>query len=142
MEQSSKTLDVGLDVHQESLAVADAPEERGAEVVSLGSIGTRQCDIDARIRKLQSKGVTPGFVYEAGPCGYWLYRYLTRKGLAGHVVAPSLIPKRPGDRVKTARRDAAALARFMRSGDLSSIDVAGVEDEALRDLSRGREAAL
>jgi len=82
------------------------------------------------------------FVYEAGPCGYWLYRYLTRKGLACHVVAPSLIPRKPGDRVKTDRRDAVMLARLMRSGDLSSIYVPGIEDEALRDLSRGREDAM
>ena len=105
MEESS-TIYVGLDVHKDSIAVAYAPEDRGAEVVSLGTIGTRQCDIDKLIRKLQSKGARLVFVYEAGPCGYWLYRYLTRKGLACHVVAPSLIPRKPGDRVKTDRRDA------------------------------------
>jgi len=142
MEESSKTLYVGLDVHKDSIAVAYAPEDRGAEVVSLGSIGTRQCDIDALIRKLQSKGATLVFVYEAGPCGYWLYRYLTRKGLSCHVVAPSLIPRKPGDRVKTDRRDAVMLARLMRSGDLTSIYVPGIEDEAIRDLSRGREDAM
>src|SRR3989449_1162141 len=143
MDESSKTLYVGLDVHKDSIAVAYAPEDRGAEVVSLGSIGTRQCDIDALIRKLQSKGATLlVFVYEAGPCGYWLYRYLTRKGFSCHVVAPSLIPRKPGDRVKTDRRDAVMLARLMRSGDLSAIYVPRLEDEALRDLSRGRDDAL
>ena len=80
MAHSSKTLYVGLDVHKDSIAVAYAPEDRGAEVVFLGTIGTRQCDIDKLIRKLQSKGEALVFVYEAGPCGYWLYRYLTRKG--------------------------------------------------------------
>src|SRR5438876_8896809 len=142
MGESSKTLYVGLDVHKDSIAVAYAPEDRGAEVASLGSIGTRQCDIDTLIRKLQSKGATLVFVYEAGPCGYWLYRYLTRKGFACHVVAPSLIPRKPGDRVKTDRRDAITLARLMRSGDLTSIYVPQVQDEAIRDLSRAREDAV
>ena len=123
MEQSSKTLSVGLDVHKDSIAVAYAPEDRGAEVVSPGTIGTRQCDIDKLIRRLQSKGARLVFGYEAGPCGYWLYRYLTRKGLTCHVVAPSLIPRKPGDRVKTDRRDAMTLARLMRSGDLPPIYV-------------------
>jgi transposase len=142
MDESSKPLYVGLDVHKDSIAVAYAPEERGTEVVSLGAIGTRQSDIDKLIRKLQSKSAPLVFVYEAGPCGYWLYRYLTRKGLVCHVVAPSLIPRKPGDRVKTDRRDAMALARSMRSGDLTSIYVPAVDDEAIRDVSRGREDAL
>jgi Transposase len=142
MGEASKTLYIGLDVHKESIAVAYALDERGADVVSLGAIGTRQCDIDKLIRKLESKGATPVFVYEAGPCGYWLYRYLTRQGFSCHVVAPSLIPRKPGDRVKTDRRDAATLARLMRSGDLSSIYVPRLEDEAIRDLSRGREDAM
>jgi transposase len=142
MPEFSKSLYVGLDVHKESIAVAYAPEDRGAEIVSLGAVGTRQCDIDKLIRKLQSKGAALVFVYEAGPCGYWLYRYLTRRGLSCHVVAPSLIPRKPGDRVKTDRRDAMALARAMRSGDLTSIYVPDVEDEAVRDLSRGREDAM
>ncbi len=133
MDEFSKTLYVGLDVHKESIAVAYAPEARGAEVVSLGAIGTRQCDIDKLIRKLQPKGVTLVFAYEAGPFGYGLYRYLTGRGLACQVMAPSLIPRKAGDRVKTDRRDAMTLARLMRSGDLSAIYVPGIEDEALRD---------
>jgi len=142
MDQSSKTLYIGLDVHKESIAVAYAPEDRSAEVVSLGPIGTRQCDIDKLIRRLESKAAPLVFVYEAGPCGYGLYRYLTGKGFACHVVAPSLIPRKAGDRVKTDRRDAMTLARLMRSGDLRAISVPGVEDEALRDLSRGRDDAM
>ena len=93
--RSSKTLYVSLDVRKDSIAVACAPEDRGAEVVSLGPIGTLQRDIDQLIRTLQAKGATLVFVYEVGPCGYWLYRYFTRKGLRGTVVASSLIPRKP-----------------------------------------------
>ena len=142
MDHSSKTLYVGLDVHKDAIAVAYAPGDRDAEVVALGPIGTRQCDLDKLTRMLQSKGAPVVFVYEAGPCGYWLHRYLTRKGFACHVVAPSLIPRKPGDRVKTDRRDALTLARLLRSGDLTAIYVPQIEDEAIRDLSRGREDAM
>src|SRR5262245_15548711 len=114
MAQSS-TLFVGLDVHKESISVAYISEEREAEVVFLGTIGTRQCDIDKLIRKLQAKGKRLHFVYEAGPCGYWLYRYLTKKNLKCWVVAPSCIPKKASARVKTDRRDAMQLARLLRS---------------------------
>jgi transposase len=131
-----------LDVHKETIAVAYVAEEREAEVVFLGTIGTRQCDLDKVIRKLQSKGKTLHLVYEAGPCGYWLYRYLTKKDLKCWVVAPSQIPKKAGDRVKTDRRDAVQLARLLRSGDLTPVYVPTVEDEAIRDLVRACEAAL
>lgn len=138
----TSTLFVGLDVHKETIAVAYVGEEREAEVVSLGTIGTRQGDIDKLIRKLHSKGKTLHFVYEAGPCGYWLYRYLTKKDLRCWVVAPSQIPKKAGDRVKTDRRDAVQLARLLRSGDLTPVYIPSVEDEAIRDLVRAREDAL
>jgi transposase len=82
------------------------------------------------------------FIYEAGPCGSWLYRYLTKKGDDCWVVAPSLIPKKAGDRVKTDRRDAVQLARLARSGDLTVVYVPQVEDEAMRDLTRAREDTL
>jgi len=140
--RANRTLYVGLNVHKDSIAVAYAPEDRGAEGVSLGTIGTRPCDIDKLLRRLQAKGARLVFGYEAGPCGYWLYRYLTRKGFPCHVVAPSLIPRKPGDRVKTDRRDASTLARLLRSGDLTSISVPQLEAEAIRDLSRAREDAL
>jgi len=81
------------------------------------------------------------FAYEAGPCGYVLHRYLTGKGFACQVVAPSLIPKKPGDKIKTDRRDAVELARLLRSGDLTRVYVPTVEDEAIRDLVRARDAA-
>jgi transposase len=138
----SSTLFVGLDVHKETIAVAHVSEEREAEVVFLGTIGTRQCDIDKLIRKLHAKGKTLHFVYEAGPCGYWLYRYLSKKQLTCWVVAPSSIPKKASDRVKTDRRDAVQLARLLRSGDLTPVYVPTVEDEAIRDLVRAREDAL
>ena len=103
-----------------SIAVAYVAQDHGAEVTYLGTIGTRQCDIDQLIRKMQSKAKHLVFVYEAGPCGYWLYRYLTKKDYDCWVVAPSLIPKKAGDRVKTDRRDAVQLARLARSGDLTA----------------------
>ena len=141
MSQSS-TLFIGMDVHKETIAVAYVAQEHGAEVTSLGTIGTRQCDIDHLVRKMQSKATHLIFVYEAGPCGYWLYRYLRKKGYDCWVVAPSLIPKKPGDRVKTDRRDAIQLARLARSGDLTTVYVPKVEDEAIRDLTRAREDAI
>ena len=131
---------VGLDVHKESIAVAYCTDD-GAEPTFLGSFGTRQCDIDKLLRTLRSKGKDLVLVYEAGPCGYWLYRYLTKKNLVCWVVSPTLIPRRAGDRVKTDRRDATQLARLMRSGDLAPVYVPAPEDEAIRDLSRAREAA-
>jgi transposase len=141
MSQSS-TLYIGMDVHKDSIAIAYVAQEHGAEVIYLGPIGTRQADIDQLTRRVQAKAKHLVFVYEAGPCGYWLYRYLTKKGYECWVVAPSLIPKKAGDRVKTNRRDAVKLARLMRSGDLTPVYVPKVEDEAIRDLSRAREDVI
>ena len=140
--KQSRTLYVGMDVHKESIAVAYVAQEHGAEVISLGTVGTRPCDIDKLIRHLQSKSPQLVFVYEAGPCGYWLYRSLMNTGYVCWVVAPSLIPKKAGDRVTTDRRDAMQLARRMRSGDLTPVYVPAVDDEAIRDLSRAREETL
>jgi transposase len=138
----SNTLFIEMDVHKDIIAVAYVAQEHGAEVTYLGTIGTRQCDIDQLIRKLQSKAEHLVFVYEAGPCGYWLYRYLTKKDYDCWVVAPSLIPKKAGDRVKTDRRDAVQLARLARSGDLTAVYVPKGADEAIRDLTRAREDTL
>ena len=96
-------------------------QDHGAEVLSLGTLGTRQCDSDKLLRHLQSKGQQLVFVYAAGPCGSWRYRDLTKKGYVCWVVAPALIPQKPGDRGKTDRRDARQLARLMRSGDLTPV---------------------
>ena len=139
MSQSS-TLYVGMDVHKESIAVAYVAQEHGAEVVSLGTIGTRQCDIDKLLRHLQSKGPQLVFVYEAGPCGYWLYRYLMKKGYVCWVIAPSLIPIKPGDRAKTDRRDARqVLAEFPdRAGQCFAETV---DTQVLEPHGRGRAVA-
>lgn len=133
---------VGLDVHKDSISVAHVPDDRRAEVTYVGRIGTRPADIDRLLARLQARADHLIVAYEAGPCGYVLHRQLTRRGVRCLVVAPSLIPKKPGDRVKTDRRDAVQLARLMRSGDLESVYVPSVEDEALRDLCRAREAAV
>jgi transposase len=131
-----------MDVHKESIAVAYVAQDHGAEVTYLGTIGTRHVDLDQLVRQLQSKAKQLVFVYEAGPCGYWLYRYLSKKGHVCWVVAPSLIPKKAGDRVTTDRRDAIQLARLMRSGDLTPVYVPKLEDEAMRDLTRAREDVI
>jgi transposase len=141
MSQSS-TLFIGMDVHKDTMAVAYVAQEHGAEVTYFGTIGTRQSDLDTLIRNMQSKAQHLIFIYEAGPCGYWLYRYLQKKDYDCWVVAPSLIPKKPGDRVKTDRRDAVQLARLARSGDLTPVYVPKVEDEAIRDLTRAREDTI
>lgn len=134
------TVYVGLDVHKESISVAYAVGSSSEAPVFLGPIRNRCAEIDAAIRRLRSKGGRLVVAYEAGPCGFVLYRYLSGKGIDCHVVAPSLIPRQPGNKVKTDRRDAMELARLLRSGDLRSVWVPSVEDEAIRDLSRARDA--
>ena len=137
----STALFVGLDVHKDSIAVAHAQGQSADPPVYVGTIGTRSADLSKLIRRLQAKTPTLVFTYEAGPCGYGLYRDLTDQGFDCRVVAPSLIPKKPGDKVKTDRRDAVELARLLRSGDLTRVSVPTVEDEAIRDLCRARDAA-
>ena len=132
---------VGLDVHKDSIAVAYAQGQSADPPVYVGAIGTREADLTKLIRRLQSKTPTLRFAYEAGPCGYGLYRDLTGQGFDCQVVAPSLIPKKPGDKVKTDRRDAIELARLLRSGDLTRVYVPTIDDEAIRDLCRARDAA-
>src|SRR4029434_11202413 len=140
MSQSTP-LFIGIDVHKDSMAVAYVAQDHGAEVTYLGTVGTRQCDIDHRIRKMPSKAQPLLFVYAAGPCGDWLYRYRSQTGDDCWVVAPSLIPQKPGDRVNTDRRDAVPVARLARAGDLTAVDVPTVEDAAIRALTRAREEA-
>ena len=131
-----------MDVPKDTIAVAYVAQAHGAEVTSLGTVGTRQCDIDQLIRKRPSTAKHLIVVYEAGPCGDWRDRYLRKNDDDCWVVAPSRLPKKAGDRVKTARRDAMPRARFARSGDRTAVDVPKVQEEAIRDLSRAREDAI
>lgn len=139
--QEPTTVFVGLDVHKDSISVAYAASGCVDPPEFVGPIGTRKSDVDKLVRRLQSKAARVVFAYEAGPCGYVLYRHLTSKGFDCRVVAPSLMPKRPGDRVKNDRRDSMEIARLLRSGDLTPVYVPSVEDEAIRDLCRARDAA-
>jgi len=129
---------VGMDVHAETIAVAVA--EGRDEVRSLGTIANRP---EAVRRLLGKLGNLAGVkvCYEAGPTGYALYWQLTQLGVPCEVIAPSLIPKKSGDRIKTDRRDAERLARLYRSGELTRVWVPDAKHEALRDLVRAREAA-
>jgi transposase len=138
----SRTLFIGMDVHKDTIAVASVAQDHGAEVTSLGTSGTRQGDIEQLLRKMPSKATPLLCVSEAGPCGYWLYRYLRQKSDACWVVAPSLMPTKAGDRVKTDRRDALHLARLARSGDRTVVSVPQVHDAAMRDLTRARADAI
>lgn len=131
---------VGLDVHKESIQIAFI--EDSGEARQYGKIPNRTSAIDKMIRKLQSQGpCSLKFIYEAGPCGYGLFRYLKNNGFECMVVAPSLIPKRSGDRIKNDRRDAMNLCRLFRAGELTVIQVPTEEDEAMRDLVRARDDA-
>lgn len=133
---------VGLDVHKISIAVGLADDGRNGDVRSYGTIGGDLESLNKVVRKLQSKGSELRFVYEAGPCGYEIYRFLTKQGFDCTVVAPSKIPQKSGDRIKNDRRDALNLARLHRSGDLTAVYVPTEEDEAMRDLTRGRQDAV
>jgi transposase len=128
-----------LDVHKESIdvAIADAKEAR-----HFGRVGGDAHSVDRLVRKLCGVHRAPMFVYEAGPCGFWLYRRLKDRGLACMVVSPSMTPRNAADWVKTDRRDAMKLARLARAGELEPIYVPDEKDEAMRDLVRAREDAV
>ena len=133
---------VGLDVHKESIVVAVAEGGLRGEVREYGRIANTTAALDRLMRKLGGDGVRLRFCYEAGPCGYGIQRQLSAAGHECVVVAPSLIPKRAGDRVKTDRRDAASLARLHRAGELTAVWVPDAGHEAMRDLVRARLDAV
>jgi transposase len=129
---------VGMDVHKETIAVAIAKEGRGSPVY-YGEIPNNDESIRKLVKKVVSNGDRVSFCYEAGPCGYEVYRKLIDLGQKCDVVAPSLIPRKSGDRVKTDRRDANTLTRLHRAGELTPVWVPDKEQEAIRDLTRARE---
>ena len=133
---------VGLDVHKDGIAVAIAEGGLRGEVRDYGRIANTPAALDRLVRKLGQEGVKLRLCYEAGPCGYGIQRQLSRHGHDCVVVAPSLIPQRPGDRIKTDRRDAASLARLHRAGELSAVWVPDAAHEAIRDLVRARLDAV
>jgi transposase len=137
--RNDSTVFVALDVHQKSIVGAYAVD--AGPVEDLGQVGILQRDLERLCRRMQAKGSRVRFVYEAGPCGYAVYRYLTGKGFDCTVCAPSLIARKPGDRVKTDQRDARKLVQALRMGDLSAVHVPDVTDEAFRDLVRVWSAA-
>jgi len=133
---------VGLDVHKEGIVVAVAAGGLRGEVREYGRIANTPTALDRLLRKLGGDGVSLRFCYEAGPCGYGIQRQISATGHECIVVAPSLIPRRAGDRVKTDRRDAASLARLHRAGELTAVWVPDARHEAMRDLVRARLDAV
>jgi len=133
---------VGLDVHKDTITVALAEEGRRGDVREYGRITNTPADLKKLLDKLGCTGRTLRFCYEAGPCGYGIQRQLTAAGHECVVVAPSLIPRKPGERIKTDRRDASNLARLHRAGELTFVWVPDPAHEALRDLARARLAAV
>ncbi|ALS96895.1 IS110 family transposase [Lacimicrobium alkaliphilum] len=143
MNKHSMTF-IGLDTHKDFHEVAYCEDGFGVEPMHYGQIPSSKASLTKLLKQLQSRypNATLHVVYEAGPCGYWIYRHITSLGHCCYVVAPSLIPKKPGERVKTDRRDALKLVKLLKSQDLTPIYVPEPEDEAIRDLSRARECAM
>ena len=140
---SKDTLYVGLDTDKKHIDVALAEALPGGEVRCWGKIANEAISMGRLVKRLQAGGRPLEMCYEAGPCGYGLYRLLNSKpGVRCRVVAPSLTPRRSGDRVKTNRRDAMMLARLLRAEELTAVWVPDATHEAMRDLVRARGAAV
>ena len=133
---------IGMDVSKDRHAVAVADGGRDGEVRYFGEIGSDGGSVRRFVRKLERPGVGLRFCYEAGPPGYGLQRLIEGLGHECAVIAPSLIPRRPGERVKMNCRDAVKLARLYRAGELTEIWTPDEAHEAMRDLVRAREAAV
>jgi transposase len=133
---------VGLDVHKATICVAVAESGRDGEVRQVGVFENRPDVLSRMAARVGKGGRRLSFCYEAGPCGYGLYRLLTSCGHNCVVVAPSLIPMKAGDRVKTDRRDALMLAKLHRAGELTTIWIPDAAHEAMRDLVRARATAV
>lgn len=136
------TIYVGLDVHKDTIAVAIAEGGKRGEVREHGKIANIPAALAKLAGKLANAGRALTFCYEAGPCGYGIQRQLSAAGHECIVVAPSLIPLKAGDRVKTDRRDAINLAKLHRAGELTPVWVPDQAHEAIRDLVRARLAAV
>ena len=136
-----KVLYVGLDVHKLSMSVSVAEDGRDGAVRFIGDIPNTPTDLAKLCKRLGKDENALEFCYEAGCCGYGIYRHLTSLGYACAVVAPSRIPRQPGERIKTDRRDSQKLAILHRSGDLTAVWVPDVAHEAMRDLVRARADA-
>jgi transposase len=133
-----KTLYVGLDVHKASLSVTVAEEGRGGSITFIGTIPNTLVAVTKLCKKLGKEGYRLEFCYEAGCCGYVIHRHLVGLGHGCTVVATSMIPRKPGERIKTDRRDSQKLAVLHRSGDLTRVWVPDEQHEAMRDLTRAR----
>src|SRR6056297_3103452 len=130
------TLFVGLDVHKKTISVAMVEAAAGAQVRFYGTIANTPDAVRVLCKKLSKEGQQLQFCYEAGPCGYGVHRLLCRLGHCCEVVAPALIPRKAGDKVKTDRRDAMMLAQTLRAGQLTAVWVPDEAHEAMRDLVR------
>lgn len=133
---------VGIDVAKQRNAVAIANAGREGEVRFFGEVDATAAAMRRVIGRIAARFDRVHFCYEAGPTGYGLYRLIRSLGYECTVVAPSLIPRKPGDRVKTNRRDALSLARLLRAGELTAVWVPDESHEAMRDLVRARAAAV